>query len=121
MGLCVALFDAWQESAPTQADTWPEVEVAVGRVVVDLHHTSRNLFATGIQRVARETARRWADRADVLIIGWTDGYTGYRRLGTAEIESALEGDGPAANGATSSRQRSAGAVAVHPSDRGAAG
>jgi hypothetical protein len=90
-GALTALFDAWQESVQTEVDTWPEVEVAVGRVVVDLHHTSRNLFATGIQRVARETARRWAPRADVLIIGWTDGYTGYRRLGTAEIESVLEG------------------------------
>ena len=38
---------------------WPEVEVVTGRVLVDVHHTARNLFATGIQRVVRETARRW--------------------------------------------------------------
>ncbi len=48
-----------RERAARAATAWPEVEVVTGRVLVDLHHTAQNLFGTGIQRVARETARRW--------------------------------------------------------------
>ena len=36
-----------------------EVVVLTGEVVVDLHNTASTTITTGIQRVARETAKRW--------------------------------------------------------------
>jgi glycosyltransferase involved in cell wall biosynthesis len=73
------------------ADLWPPVEVVSGQVVVDLHHTATNVFNTGIQRVAREAARRWARDHDVVLTGWTEGYTALRRLGPEETGVALHG------------------------------
>jgi len=70
---------------------WPRVEVVAGAVVVDLHHTARALFATGIQRVARESAKRWQRDHDVVLVGWTPGYTALRRLSPSDIERALHG------------------------------
>jgi len=70
---------------------WPEVEILTGAVVVDLHHTARNLFATGIQRVSREAARRWCRDHDVTTIGWTRGYRALRRLTPEQRAIALEG------------------------------
>jgi glycosyltransferase involved in cell wall biosynthesis len=72
---------------------WPRVEVVADAVVVDLHHTARALFATGIQRVARESARRWQHDHDVILLGWTPGYTALRRLSPSDIERALYGAG----------------------------
>jgi glycosyltransferase involved in cell wall biosynthesis len=70
---------------------WPRVEVVTDAVVVDLHHTARALFATGIQRVARESARRWQRDHDVILLGWTPGYTALRRLSLSDIGRALYG------------------------------
>ncbi len=56
------------------------VEVLIGAVTVDLHHTSETDLATGIQRVARETARRWDRDHDIVLLGWTEDYTALRRL-----------------------------------------
>src|SRR4051812_32945359 len=44
---------------------WPEVRVLTGATLVDLEHTARAGLATGIQRVARETTRRWVRDHDV--------------------------------------------------------
>ncbi|MGI8536428.1 MAG: glycosyltransferase family 4 protein [Mycobacteriales bacterium] len=83
------------------------VEVLTGAVTVDLQHTSETDLATGIQRVARETARRWDRDHDVELVGWTEDYTALRRLGplahrralgasrTADRVSAREQDVPA--------------------------
>jgi hypothetical protein len=76
------------------AAEWPEVEVIQDRVVVDLHHTARNLFATGIQRVSREVARRWARDHEITVVGWTVGYGAFRRLDPGEVEIALHGRAP---------------------------
>jgi glycosyltransferase involved in cell wall biosynthesis len=88
-GALVALFDALRRSGQLDASAWPEVEVVVDRVLVDLHHTARSPFATGIQRVARELARRWVRDHDVVLLGWTEGYTGLRRLSATEVNAAL--------------------------------
>jgi glycosyltransferase involved in cell wall biosynthesis len=63
-------------------------------VLVDLHDTSRNPHSTGIQRVARETARRWSQHHDVILIGSTDDFKGYRRLSQREAQTALYGVPP---------------------------
>jgi glycosyltransferase involved in cell wall biosynthesis len=73
------------------APLWHNVEILTDTVVVDLHHTARNLFATGIQRVAREAARRWRRDHQLVLVGWTEGYTAYRRLSDPECEAALNG------------------------------
>ncbi|MBB2922886.1 glycosyltransferase family 1 protein [Cellulomonas cellasea] len=74
------------------------VRIATGEVVVDVHNTARTTFFTGIQRVARECARRWARDHPVTLIGWTDELTcpvelqgpGLGRLvdGAAEVPTA---------------------------------
>jgi glycosyltransferase involved in cell wall biosynthesis len=87
-----ALLDAYGEF---DAAEWPAVEVVQGRVVVDLHHTARNLFATGIQRVSREAARRWQRDHEITLVGWTVGYGALRRLDGDEVEIALHGRAPA--------------------------
>jgi glycosyltransferase involved in cell wall biosynthesis len=88
--LCAQL-DAYGEFAAAE---WPTVEVVRDRVVVDLHHTARNLFATGIQRVSREAARRWQRDHDITFVGWTVGYGALRRLDADDVEIALHGRAP---------------------------
>jgi len=91
---------AWVEQllAELARDTDPRtlrtVEIVADTVLVDLDHTARASFATGIQRVARETARRWSDRHQPVLISWTRDYTALRRLSPAEQHRALHG-GPA--------------------------
>jgi glycosyltransferase involved in cell wall biosynthesis len=70
---------------------WPSVEVVTGEVVVDMHHTSQTTFATGIQRVARQSALRWERDYDPVFIGWTADFAALRRLDPSEVENALHG------------------------------
>ena len=75
---------------------WPDqagVEIVTDQVLVDLHHTSQVSFATGIQRVARQTARRWDDAHHPVLVGWTKGFRNLRRLTAAEARRALFGPG----------------------------
>ncbi|MDQ4099070.1 MAG: glycosyltransferase, partial [Chloroflexota bacterium] len=81
------------------AQTWfparrqePDVRVLSGAVLVDLDHTARTGLATGIQRVARETVRRWSRDHDVVLVGWQSEYRQLRRLSRAESTMALTGD-----------------------------
>jgi glycosyltransferase involved in cell wall biosynthesis len=83
--LCAALRDA----GLFDATSWPNVEVVSGRVLIDLHHTARHLIATGIQRVGRESVRRWARDHDVMFIGWNEEYTSCRQLSRPEVEAVL--------------------------------
>ena len=88
--LSAALRDSGQMGSPV----WPEVEVVTGCTLVDLRDTTRNPFTTGIQRVARQTARRWQRDHDVILVGWTDGFTAYRRLSDLECDVVLSGRSP---------------------------
>ena len=93
-GSLQALADALLLSGQLKAESWPDVEVVTDRVVVDLHHTSQTEVTTGIQRVARETARRWTADHNVLLVRWTRRFRGVRRLIPDEIAWALEGPTP---------------------------
>ncbi len=73
------------------SDAEPDVEVVTGQVVVDLEHTSRTELATGIQRVARMTSRRWARDHDVVLVGWRSDQRALRRLQPHEASRALTG------------------------------
>jgi glycosyltransferase involved in cell wall biosynthesis len=80
-------------------DVVPDVEVLVGQVLVDLEHTSRTELATGIQRVARMTARRWSRDHDPVLVGWTPDQRALRRLRPEEAARALTGRAEAPDGA----------------------
>jgi glycosyltransferase involved in cell wall biosynthesis len=69
-----------------------EVRVVTGTVLVDMEHTARTALATGIQRVARETAKRWARDHDVTLVGWTDDHRALRPLDEHERTTALTGE-----------------------------
>lgn len=61
------------------------VRVVSGPVLVDVSHTVSNDYVTGIQRVVRETVRRWLKtHDDVIPVAWTPGFTAMRRLTTDE-------------------------------------
>ncbi len=89
-----ALAQAVIRSGQLEAEVWHKVEVVTGRVVVDLHHTSRTEVTTGIQRVVRETVRRWDRDHDLLLVGWTRHYRSLRRLDADEVHWALKGPRP---------------------------
>ncbi len=68
-----------------------EVQVVIGRVLVDLQHTSHTSLATGIQRVARQSAHRWDRDHDITLVGWTYDDRAMRLLDAAEQRTALRG------------------------------
>ncbi len=63
-------------------------------VVVDLHHTSKADFATGIQRVVREVSRRWSEAADTVVVGWLPDFTAMRLMTPEEVARAFHGGPP---------------------------
>ncbi len=67
----------------------PAVRVVVGAVLVDVEHTSQTRLATGIQRVARLTTRRWATDHDVLTVGWSTSGRALRVLTPQEHSRAV--------------------------------
>jgi glycosyltransferase involved in cell wall biosynthesis len=80
---------SWVGTSRRSAD----VRVIRGAVLVDVDHTARTDLATGIQRVARETVKRWSRDHDVTLVGWTDAYHALRPLTADEITKALTGEG----------------------------
>jgi glycosyltransferase involved in cell wall biosynthesis len=69
-----------------------EVRIVRGAVLVDMEHTARTALATGIQRVARETARRWVRDHEVILVGWTGDQRCLRPLDEQERVTALTGE-----------------------------
>ena len=71
------------------------VEIVTGEVLVDVTNTARVTFATGIQRVARETSRRWV-RHDPTYVGWHPDLPALQRLSPSQQARALAGSLPTA-------------------------
>lgn len=69
------------------------VTTAVDAVLVDVQHTAATDAATGIQRVARETTRRWAAAHELTLVSWTDGFCALRGL-TPREHARMRGAGP---------------------------
>ncbi|WP_167136739.1 glycosyltransferase family 1 protein [Diaminobutyricimonas sp. TR449] len=67
------------------------VRVVKDSVVVDVDHTSTVEFATGIQRVVRETVKRWVRDHPLTLVGWTPERTALRPLSEQEVDTALTG------------------------------
>jgi len=76
---------------PVRRGPWPRVRVVTGQVLVDVHHTSRTGLATGIQRVARQSAQRWERDHSPVLVGWTHDLRSLRALTAAERSQALYG------------------------------
>lgn len=96
-GVVAALRVAiWSSPAARVFDRGPfsEVRVVRNRVLVDVHHTAEATFATGIQRVTRESARRWLTDNQCVLVGWHPGYTALRELCPSEIRRACWGGPP---------------------------
>ena len=78
--------------------TMRTVQVVTDTVLVDMEHTARTGLATGIQRVARETVKRWSRDHTVTLVGWDREHRNLRPLSPAECTKALTGQGdPAAS------------------------
>lgn len=75
-----------------------EVRVVTGAVLVDVEHTARTGLATGIQRVARETVKRWSRDHDITLVGWTSDHRCLRPLDAQEVTKALTGTGGSSTG-----------------------
>lgn len=72
---------------------WQPPQIVETAVFVDVNHTSGTSHTTGIQRVVRETVRRWLDRPGVLPVAWTRDGTALRRLTVDELEHGVKGEG----------------------------
>ena len=70
------------------------VELLSAPTIVDVRHTAETDLATGIQRVARETVKRWDKAHDVTLVTWTRDGRAMRRLLPAERETALNSAPP---------------------------
>jgi glycosyltransferase involved in cell wall biosynthesis len=62
-------------------------------VLVDLHHTAQTELATGIQRVARQSALRWYRDHSPVLVGWATGLRTLRELTPDQRSWALHGHG----------------------------
>ncbi|WP_213814351.1 glycosyltransferase [Glaciihabitans sp. dw_435] len=75
-------LNRWARTAP------PAVLIA-GGTVVDVHDTASTPFTTGIQRVVRSTLQLWAERHELLLVGWDDVFGAPRTLTPAQHALAL--------------------------------
>jgi glycosyltransferase involved in cell wall biosynthesis len=86
----------WSGPVPRLLDSGPFLPVRVieDAYLVDVHTTAEANYATGIQRVTRESARRWLEQHQVTLIGWHHGFRSLRAMTPPEIRRACWG-GPA--------------------------
>ncbi len=85
-----ALGTAVKQATTRQSIRW-RVRVADGQTLVDLGHTVTTNLSTGIQRVARETARRWLRDHECVPVAWLPDFPAMRALTEAEHTSLISG------------------------------
>ena len=93
-GVRAVLLTVVEEFVQAPGRTDVPVRVVRDAVVVDLHHTSKADFATGIQRVVREVSRRWSEAADTVVVGWLPDFTAMRLMTPEEVARAFHGGPP---------------------------
>jgi glycosyltransferase involved in cell wall biosynthesis len=86
----------WSGPLPRVLDSgpFPPVRVIEDAYLVDVHTTAEANYATGIQRVTRESARRWLERHQVTLIGWNSAFRSLRALTPPEVRRACWGGPP---------------------------
>ena len=81
----VSLWRAVVELTTDESADW-RVRVATDEVLIDVAHTASTVLTTGIQRVARETTRRWLRDHDCTPVSWSRNFQSLREL--TEVERA---------------------------------
>lgn len=85
-----ALFAAVRSETTRESASW-RVVVEREKTLVDVGDTSASTLATGIQRVVREVAKRWAAMDDVRFVGWTPQWQSLRDLEALELARVERG------------------------------
>lgn len=80
-----SLWLAVSEMTTDESADW-QVRVATDEVLVDVAHTASSVLTTGIQRVARETTRRWLRDHDCTPVSWSRDFQSLRELTPQERE-----------------------------------
>lgn len=91
-GARAAIIALPEPAMATSFGDMSEVTVLTDRIMADVHDTARTDRTTGIQRVVRETVRRWEDSGNVIPVAWDQVRQCIRLLTDAEHEG-LHGDG----------------------------
>ncbi|WP_426592771.1 glycosyltransferase family 4 protein [Cellulomonas sp. McL0617] len=94
-----SLVSAIERETTAESAAWL-VRVVTGGAVVDVAHTASTDFATGIQRVARETTRRWLATRPATPVAWTTGFQAMRELTALERDRLLDVRAPVDTSAT---------------------
>jgi glycosyltransferase involved in cell wall biosynthesis len=88
-----SLWTAVADLTTTKSAGWT-VRVVTEVVLVDVALTAETNFTSGIQRVVRETTRRWVrdHGAETMLVGWTADFEAMRELTPAEHDRAVGND-----------------------------
>jgi glycosyltransferase involved in cell wall biosynthesis len=86
------LLESCYDSSVARGAPELTMEVASGRVVVDVDFSAQHELNTGIQRVVRQTMSRWCLRHDVILTAWTGGGGALRELVDKEKDRILRWD-----------------------------
>ncbi|MCC2308727.1 glycosyltransferase [Cellulomonas chengniuliangii] len=85
---CAAVWKAVADGTTDESAAW-QVRVAHGDVLADVAHTASTVLVTGIQRVARETVRRWLAADGCLPVSWTRDFQSMRDLSDVELRRIM--------------------------------
>lgn len=83
-----ALFAAVVDETTPESATW-EIRLVTSQVVLDVAHTASTTLMTGIQRVVRESARRWLRWHGGLPVSWSRRMDAIRDLTPVELDRIL--------------------------------
>jgi glycosyltransferase involved in cell wall biosynthesis len=92
-----SLWEAVAEQTTDESASW-QVRVATNEVLVDVAHTASTDLATGIQRVAHETTRRWFRDHGCTPVAWSRDFQSLRDL-TVRERARIEGSNVQEDGA----------------------
>jgi glycosyltransferase involved in cell wall biosynthesis len=84
-----SLWRAVAKLTTDESAAW-RVRVATDEVLVDVAHTASTVLTTGIQRVARETTRRWLRDRDCTPVSWSRDFQSLRELTAPERQRVME-------------------------------
>ncbi len=84
----LAVLDAAVAPASMSRHLHRGLEIVANATIVDVHFSATNGLNTGVQRVVRQTMRRWQSHSDVHLVAWTRDGRSLRRLDASERERA---------------------------------
>ena len=85
-----SLWRAVADLTTDESAAW-SVRVATGEVLVDVAHTASTVLATGIQRVARQTAGRWMRDHSPTLVSWSRRFQSIREVTDGERQRIQQG------------------------------